>query len=73
MTRIQAYESMFREYPDVLNIGEMSRLLGVSKKTAYKILHENKVSCLKVGREYRVPKIHIINYLLGSEPSPNAV
>lgn len=66
MTSEQAYKVMFKEYPDVLNIDEMSSLLGISTKTGYKLLKEHRVEFLKVGREYRIPKIHIIEYLLTS-------
>ena len=64
MTHKQAYKSMFREYPDVLDIIDMCKLLGVSVKTAYKLLHENKITHMKVGRSYRIPKIYVIDYLL---------
>lgn len=64
MTCEQAYKVMFKEYPDVLNIDEMSRALDISTKTAYKLLRERRIEFLKVGREYRIPKINIIKYLL---------
>lgn len=67
MTCEQAYKAMFKEYPDVLDINDLSRLLCVSKKTTYRLLKENKIEFLKVGREYRIPKINIIQYLLKSQ------
>ena len=64
MTHKQAYRTLFREYPDVLDIIKMCELLSVSTKTAYKLLQGNKIAHLKVGRAYRIPKIHVIDYLL---------
>lgn len=58
-----AYRLMLREYPDVLNIEQMSELLGVSTKTVYKLLQDGKIACLKVGRSYRIPKAHVFTYL----------
>lgn len=58
-----AYRLMLRDYPDVLNIEQMSTLLGVSTKTGYKILQAGKIACMKVGRSYRIPKIHVLTYL----------
>ena len=53
---VNAYSVMLREYPDVMNIEQMSQALGVSTKTGYGLLKSGKVACLKVGRAYRIPK-----------------
>ena len=50
------YRSVLKEYPDILTVEEMSRALGVSTKTGYKLLRENKIDSIKVGRSYRIPK-----------------
>lgn len=66
-----AYKLMLRDYPDVLNIRQMSELLGVSTKTGYKLLREGKIDALKVGRTYRIPKAHILTYLkIGGRSNP---
>ena len=61
-----AYRLMLKEYPDVLNIEQMCEVLGISKKTGYKLLQSNTITCMKVGRTYRIPKIHLIAYLRAS-------
>jgi DNA binding domain, excisionase family len=58
-----AYRIMLRDYPDVLDIQQMSEILGVSTKTGYKLLQNGKIVALKVGRTYRIPKAHILTYL----------
>lgn len=58
-----AYSVMLREYPDVMNIEQMSQALGVSTKTGYGLLKNGKVACLKVGRAYRIPKVHLLTYM----------
>ena len=58
-----AYRIMFKDYPDVLNIDEMCGILGISTKTGYQLLKDGKVQNLKVGRSYRIPKIHLMTYL----------
>jgi excisionase family DNA binding protein len=63
MNQQEAYKTVFKEYPDILDVGQMSQLLRVSKKTAYKLLQQGKIDCLKVGREYKIPKANIIQYL----------
>lgn len=62
-TMKDAYSVMLREYPDVMNIEQMSQALGVSTKTGYGLLKNGKVACLKVGRAYRIPKGHLLTYM----------
>ncbi len=52
-----------KNYPDVMDVNQMSVILGVSTKTSYKLLREGKVLSKKVGRAYRIPKAHLLNYL----------
>ncbi|MBW4080029.1 helix-turn-helix domain-containing protein [Paenibacillus sp. S150] len=60
----KAYDLLFQDYPDVVNIEEMCEMLGgISSKTAYKLLQENKISHFKIGRMYKIPKINILLYL----------
>ena len=58
-----AYSLMLRQYPDVLNIDEMCSVLGVSTKTGYRLLREGRIASIKVGRTYRIPKVHLLTYL----------
>lgn len=62
-TMKDAYSVMLREYPDVMNIEQMSQALGVSTKTGYGLLKSGKVACLKVGRAYRIPKVNLLTYM----------
>ena len=63
MTGREAYRVMFRDYPDVVTVEQMSRLLDISCKTAYVLLRDNKIEHFKVGRTYKIPKIHILSFL----------
>ena len=59
------YMKMLRSYPELLCIEQLCEILGgISIKTGYKLLNEEKISSLKVGREYRVTKVDLVNYLL---------
>ena len=53
---------MLNEYPDILNIRQVSDILGVSTKTAYKVVRE-EIGCINIGRAIRVPKVKLLNYL----------
>jgi len=59
---------MFDEYPDVVGVDDLRKMLGgVSKKLAYRLLSENKISSVRIGREYKVAKIDVINFFLKLE------
>ena len=57
------YRSVLKEYPDVMTVEEMSKALGISTKTGYRLIHENKIEYLQVGRSYRIPKAHLLAYM----------
>ncbi|MDU2211260.1 MAG: helix-turn-helix domain-containing protein [Eubacterium sp.] len=55
---------MFQNYPDVVNVPQLCEMLGgVSTKSAYKLLHENKIKHFRIGRAYKIPKANTISYL----------
>ena len=61
------YMKMLKKYPDVLNINQMCDALGgLSTKTGYKLLKENKIENMKIGRDYRITKINVVDYLMKS-------
>jgi excisionase family DNA binding protein len=59
----EIYRSVLKDYPDILTVEEMSQALGVSTKTGYRLLRDNKIEHLKMGRTYRIPKAHLLTYL----------
>ena len=62
-TMKDAYSVMLREYPDVMNIEQMSQALGVSTKTGYGLLKSGRGACLKVGRAYRIRRVHLLTFM----------
>ena len=59
----EIYRIVFKEYPDVLDVKQVSVLLGVSTKTIYRLLREGKLESLKIGREFRIPKVNVMKYV----------
>ncbi|MDD3303997.1 MAG: DNA-binding protein [Clostridia bacterium] len=61
------YNVMFHDYPDIVNLKQMMEMLGgISSTLAYKILKSNTVGSIKVGREYKIPKVNIISYIIAN-------
>lgn len=57
------YRAMFRRYPDVVTAEQMREMLGVGTRTAYRLLRENKIQSVRMGRIYRIPKVSVIDFL----------
>ena len=60
----ETYTLMFTDYPDIVNLIQMRKMLGgISNTLAYRMLREKKIKSKKVGREYKIPKVNVINYI----------
>ena len=63
LSQKDVYTMMFREYPDVVTVSQMSEMLGISEKSAYRLLKENCIEHFRIGRTYKILKLHIFSYL----------
>lgn len=60
--------AIIEEYPDVVEVEDLRQMLGgISRKLAYKLLAEKEIRSVRVGRAYKIPKVCVINYLIGEE------
>ena len=62
----ELYKVMFTDYPDLLSINELRRMLGVSKHKAYDLINDGSINAIKIGNAFRIPKINVINYILSA-------
>ena len=61
----ESYTLMFTYYPDIVNLTQMRKMLGgISNSLAYRMLREKKIKSKKVGREYKIPKVNVIKYVM---------
>jgi len=59
------YAKMLKDYPELIRIEQLCEALGgISTKTGYKLLKEKRIVSLKIGREYRITKSNLIDYLM---------
>ncbi len=54
---------MFEEYPDVLTVHEVCKVLRISKTTAYRLLKTGQLSSRRIGSALRVSKESLINFI----------
>lgn len=55
------------DFPLVFTVKEIAELLEVSKNTAYHLVRSGKLRSVKIGRQFRVPKSALEDYLAGIE------
>lgn len=65
MTRRER-ERELRSYSMVLTVPEVAEILRVCTKTVYKLIKEGSIPHVKIGREIRVAKGLLIDYLQNS-------
>ena len=54
---------MFKEYPDVVTIEQLQKMLNIGKNMAYALINQNVINSIKIGRVHRIPKDNVIKYL----------
>jgi len=54
---------LLNEYKDMMTVKELSQALRVGKNIAYYLVNQGIIPSLKIGREYRIPKQYLIDYL----------
>ena len=52
--------TIFSDYPDVVTVEQLSTMLSISAKTAYKLVKEKKIKSISIGRTYKIPKIFVL-------------
>ena len=63
LSQKDAYTMIFKEYPDVVSVTQMSKMLGISEKSAYRLLKKNCIEHFKVGRTYKIPKFNYLHVI----------
>ena len=64
------YKVMFTDYPDVVNVEQLSEMLGgTSTKSVYRLLKSGEIKSYWIGKRYRIPKEFVIEYLTDLQKS----
>jgi hypothetical protein len=61
------YSMMYPDYPDIVTVPQMQKMLGISRGLAYKLIREDEIHGVKIGNALRVPKVNIVNYVLSDD------
>ena len=63
----ELYGVMFTEYPDIVDMNQLQKMLGIGRKLAYKIVDEGLIPAVKIGNAFRIAKISVIDYSLNAQ------
>ena len=58
---------MFEEYPELLTVFDLMEMLNISRNLAYRLVRKGEIKCRKVGRDYKITKNAVIQYLTKKE------
>ncbi len=49
-----------------LRVEDLMPILGIGRNTAYELIRSKQIRCVKIGRQLRIPKQALIDYLSNS-------
>ena len=56
----------FDELPLTLRVEDLMPILGIGRNTAYEVVRSKQIYSVKIGRQLRIPKQALIDYLTSS-------
>lgn len=56
----------FDELPLTLRVEDLMPILGIGRNTAYELVRSKQIYSVKIGRQLRIPKQALIDYLTSS-------
>ena len=65
-TMEDVYLELFKGYKDILDVPQLTKMLDISKPTAYDLIQSGSIPAFKIGGKYKIPKRCVIDFLLES-------
>lgn len=56
----------YDELPLTLRVDDLMPILGIGRNTAYELVRSKQIYSVKIGRQLRIPKQALIDYLTSS-------
>ncbi|MCM1525265.1 MAG: helix-turn-helix domain-containing protein [Ruminococcus sp.] len=57
------YKNMFSNYPDVVDVEDLTHMLNIGKNKAYELVNTKAIKSVKVGKKHIIPKYCVIEFL----------
>ena len=58
---------MFNDYPDVVTVQDLCKMLNIGRNTAYSLVKSGEIETLRIKNQIRILKKDIIDYLEKSQ------
>lgn len=58
---------IFDSFGDVLLVKEVQEILSISRHQVYHLIETKQIRGIKVGKAYKIPKVSVIDYFLGTD------
>ena len=52
------------DYSEVIGVDELCDILNVGANTAYKLLNNKSIAAFRIGRNWRIPKQSVTDYII---------
>lgn len=52
----EAYEIIFKDFPDVVGVEEVSKMLGICNKKVYRLIKDGEIPIIPCCRTYKIAK-----------------
>lgn len=63
MIQEQNTSELFKDYPDIITIIDLQAMLHIGRNAAYKLLQDNSIVSIRVGKKYIIPKSSVANFV----------
>lgn len=63
----EKYVSMFPDYPDIVTVALLRKMLGISRHLAYELIVQKQIKAFQLGNSYKIPKVNVIDYIIKSQ------
>lgn len=63
----EKYAFMFPDYPDIVTVAQLRKMLGISRHLAYDLIAQKKIKAFQLGNSYKILKLNVIDYIMGSQ------
>lgn len=63
----EKYDFMFTDYPDIVTVTQLRKMLGISRHLAYDLIAQKKIKAFELGNAYKILKLDVIDYILNSQ------
>ena len=62
---LEYYNLIFKDFPDVVNVKQLKQMIpDTGNNKIYKLLKTGEIYSKRIGKEYYIPKISVIEYLI---------